>query len=170
MESPMDEGIYLAQAIKQGKALAVSDGSYKASTNNATAAFLLEGLDKEHCRIFGNNRTPGKSKSLSSFRAELGGIASIILVVTSIITYHKVKLGKLKLGLDNKAAIGQIEMSTVLSPQAKSVDLVMDIRRKITKLPIVVEFFWIKGHAAETLGSETYEQYLNCLCNEKEKT
>ena len=137
----MGEEIYLAQAIKQGKALAVSDGSYKASTKNATAAFLLKGPDKEHHQTFGNNRTPGKSESLSSCRVELGGIAGIISVITSIITYHKIKVGKLRLGLDNKVATKQIENSTTPYPQAKSMDLVMDIRRNIAKLPIKVELF-----------------------------
>ena len=49
-------------------------------------------------------------------------------------------------------------------------DLVMDIRKKIKRLPIEVGFFWIKGHAAETTGTETYEQMINYLCDEKQKS
>ena len=73
------------------------------------------------------------------------------MVTTSIILHHNIKLGKLKIGLDNEMAIKQIEKSTTPSPQAKSMDLIMDIRRKIAKLLIVIEFFWIKVHTAETL-------------------
>ena len=81
-------------------------------------------------------------------------------------TYHKVWTGRIRLGLDNEATIKQIKATRVLSPKAKSVDLITDIRRKSPNFQsIKIEHFWIKGHAAEMLGSKTYEQYLNHLCD-----
>ena len=83
------------------------------TTKNATAAFLIEGPDQQQHRIFGNNRTPGRRESLSSYRTELGGIAGIIAAITSIIKFHHIKTGKVRIGLDNAMAIKQITSNNV---------------------------------------------------------
>ena len=72
-----------------------------------------------------------KNDSLSSFRAELSGIAGIIAATSKIIEYHKIKQGGIKIGLDNEAAIKQITSKLELKQTARSGDLVKDIRVKI---------------------------------------
>ena len=57
---PDYKGEYLAQAIWDEMALAVSDGLCKAQTHMATSAFLLEGPDKVNHRTMGANRIPGQ--------------------------------------------------------------------------------------------------------------
>ena len=81
--------------------------------NIATADFLIEGPDQQQHRIFGNNRTSGRKESLLSYRAELGGIAGIVAAITSIIKFHHIKTGKVKIGLDNATAIKQITSKNI---------------------------------------------------------
>ena len=169
LKFPDDDGEYLAQAIREGKALAVSAGSYKAQTHTATSAFLLEGPDHESHRIIGVNRIPGRPRALSSYRAELGGIAGILILVKCLCQVHKVSHGKVRIGLDNASAIAQSKDDSPLSGQAPSRDLVTEIRQLLTHLPIQCEFFWIMGHADQKVGHETYEQRLNRLCDERAK-
>jgi hypothetical protein len=59
-----DNGFLVADAIRNGSALAISDGSYKNKrgtykNKRGTSAFLLHGPSKEQGRILGVNHTPG---------------------------------------------------------------------------------------------------------------
>jgi hypothetical protein len=167
--APDDDGQYLAQSIQQGTCIAVSDGSYKEDTQQATSAFLIEGPDGEIHRISGVNRIPGSSISLSSFRAELGGIEGILSIVTVLVEHHKIRHGSLRIGLDNLNATEQSSVEHPLQVSNKSLDMISDIKTKIAQLPIDIEFFWIKGHALELFGLETYEEKLNRICDESAK-
>jgi hypothetical protein len=62
-----DEDQAIAQAIKNGTAIAVKDGSYKDA--RGMVAFILETLDNfnKKGRIVGVNLTPGETKDQSSF-------------------------------------------------------------------------------------------------------
>ena len=59
LQFPTNDGEYLAQAIRNAEALAVSDGSHEANAQTTTSAFLLEGPDQEHHRTMGINHIPG---------------------------------------------------------------------------------------------------------------
>jgi hypothetical protein len=69
-----DQGAELAQAIIDGDAIAVSDGSFK--EDYGTAGWTLRGQDDD---IFmtGVNVTPGKSSTQSAFRSELSGLYGV---------------------------------------------------------------------------------------------
>eukprot|EP00978_Attheya_sp_CCMP212_P039950 scaffold212866_cov59-Attheya_sp.AAC.1 len=66
-----DDGANVAQAIRDGTAQAVSDGSYLISTGNGAAGYVLLGTSR-HLRIEGILVVPGCSLTMSAYRSELG--------------------------------------------------------------------------------------------------
>lgn len=79
-----DNGKAIAQAIRDGTAIAVSDGSYK--NERGTAAFILEISDnfEETGRIVGVNSIPGEPEDHTSYRSELGGVSGVIDTVNIV--------------------------------------------------------------------------------------
>ena len=89
-----DNGINLADAIRNGTAYGVSDGSYK--DDRGTSGFLIEGDSGETNRITGGNEIPGDPAEQSSYRAELGGIEGIIALVDCVVQVHSITTGTIK--------------------------------------------------------------------------
>ena len=71
----------VAGAIKDGTAIAVSDGSYK--NGWATAAWILQTGTNGH-EITGSDVVPGTSRDQSAFRAEAFGILSTINLAINV--------------------------------------------------------------------------------------
>eukprot|EP00957_Ditylum_brightwellii_P190345 14489473-Ditylum_brightwellii.AAC.1 len=63
-----DNGEYLAQAIKESKAIAVSDGSYKAGRAIATCTFESE-QPFHHC-VTASATSPGDATIQDTYRAD----------------------------------------------------------------------------------------------------
>ena len=76
-----DNGDTIAEAIRQGTAVALSDGSYK--DQRGTSAWVIE-ADQEIGRIKGWNMVPGYQDDHSSYRSELTGILSILVFLHEI--------------------------------------------------------------------------------------
>ena len=98
-----DDGIVIAQALIQGTAIAVSNGSFKDS--QGTSAFIIEGGSKQG-RLVGVNLIPRDESSQSQYRrSELGGVASILECLHCICIAHGITAGKVEVGLDGKQAM-----------------------------------------------------------------
>jgi hypothetical protein len=67
-----DNGKAVADALKAGTCLSVSDGSFK--DMHSTSGFFLEGPVGEAGHIYGTNAVPGARTDQDSYRGELGGI------------------------------------------------------------------------------------------------
>ena len=117
-------------------------------------------------RTMGANQIPGRPQALSSYCAELGGIAGTLMLVKSSCQVHGISHGKMCIGLDNASVTAQSKDDSPLAGKAPSRDLVMDICQSFMNLPIKCKFFWIMGHADQKIGRETHKQSLNCLCDE----
>jgi hypothetical protein len=70
-----DDGHSLATAILQGKATAVSDGSFKEGIG--TSGFILRGCHRVLAAT-GSNIVPGNRQEQSSYRSELAGISGAV--------------------------------------------------------------------------------------------
>jgi hypothetical protein len=70
-----DNGAAIAHAILTGKAIAVSDGSFKDSRGKV--AFIIEGASQVG-RLVGIKIVPGKDESQTAYRSELSGIVGIV--------------------------------------------------------------------------------------------
>jgi hypothetical protein len=125
----MDNGVSVAQAIRDGTCLAVSDGSFKAS--RSTSAFLLEGSAGGSGRIYGTNRVPGQRMDQDSYREELGGILGVLHTAHCIAMIHGVRSGCIRLGLDGEEAMKQAAIVGPIHPKMRSFDLLAEIRSSL---------------------------------------
>jgi hypothetical protein len=97
-----DGGRTLAEAIRQGQAIAVSDGSYK--DDFGTAAYVLEGKTAAN-RIVCALASPGISEDQSSFCSELAGLYGIIMMVQAICHQFRITSGGIEVGCNGLIAL-----------------------------------------------------------------
>lgn len=167
VEGLQAEGEYLAQAIRSGKCLAISDGSYKHDIS--TSACVIEGQDGAIHRITGLNRVPGSADCQSAYRAELSGISCILAIIEAIRSVHNITQGGVTLGLDGESALKQAFGHKPLTSDQPSFDLLTDIRRRLKSSPLKFTSLWVRGHQLEKTGEETYEGTLNNICDLRAK-
>ena len=149
-----EEGKPIADAIQQGTAIGVSDGSYKPGKNRklSAAAWILQDLHTGQV-TYGVVRTSGTTTENNAYRAELQGFHTMLMGVTTICTLYHITTGSIVLGMDNEAGVLQC-METMEEPPAntKHVDLIRACRRIINSLPIQVHLEHIDGHADAIVG------------------
>jgi hypothetical protein len=145
-----DNGLTIAEAIRQGTAIAVSDGSFK--NELGTAAFVIEGKDQTN-RILAGHLTPGPPLSQSSFRSELSGLYGIVSLVNTICQFHHITEGKVCCACDGKQAIEQAfaDPRYFTAHTSKSdYDILSAIHTLIKASPIQWEHKHVKGHQDDT--------------------
>eukprot|EP00957_Ditylum_brightwellii_P162039 12337175-Ditylum_brightwellii.AAC.1 len=98
-----DEGSYIAATIQSGKAIAVSDGSYKDSCS--AAACVIEGTKPNLYQITATATTPGFLETQDPYRAELSGLFMTIAIVNDICKYHQINKGEITIACDGLSAI-----------------------------------------------------------------
>ena len=81
-----DEGAYVASLLEEGTAIAVIDGSGQGDV--ITSAFIITHRSSKEARnkpiIRGDNRVPAGPDEADSYRAELGGILGVLIVLQMI--------------------------------------------------------------------------------------
>jgi hypothetical protein len=97
-----DGGRAIANDIKHGRAIAVSDGSLKASIG--TAAFILTGQSIAQA-VIGAHVVPGKVKEGDSHRCELSGIFGIVTLTHTITKVFDIHTGTVHVACDNEQAL-----------------------------------------------------------------
>ena len=159
-----DNGIAIAQALIQGTAIAVSDGSFKDS--QGTSAFILEGCSKAG-RLVGVNVIPGDDSSQSPYRSELGGVAGILECLHCICVAHDIYEGKVEVGLDGEQAMKEAFGDWPLNPSRPDFDLLQHIRGMIASSPLTFSSRWIASHQDDDkdLASIDHWGQLNVECD-----
>jgi hypothetical protein len=141
------DGIAMAQAIRNGTAIAVSDGSYK--DGRGTSAFILEvsaNFDPTG-RIVGVNSMPGeKEDPQTSYRSELGGVSGVVETVGIRCDRHSITSGSIEVELDGDQAMENIFGTWPLHPKQADYDLLKDLRKKIRNSPLTWTGRWVEGH------------------------
>lgn len=141
-----DDGQVIADAIRQGTAVAVSDGSFK--NELGTAALVLEGQDSNN-RILAGHLTPGPPSSQSSFQSELSGLYGIVLLVNTICRLHNIMEGKVCCACDGAQALAQAFAETryfTVKTSKSNYDILSAIHTLLQASPIQWEHKHIKGH------------------------
>jgi hypothetical protein len=100
-----DKGVMIADAISQGTAIAVSNGSYK--DEFGTLALVLEGKDSNNC-ILTVNVVPGDLDDQSSFWSELAGIFGIVTMATALCEVYSISEGSICVGCDREIALNHV--------------------------------------------------------------
>jgi hypothetical protein len=138
-----DGGAHLANAIRQGTAIAVSDGSLKLDIG--TSAFILTSSTDDHC-VVGANQVPGKVKDGDSHRCELAGIFAVLVLVEVLVRVFEITQGSVHLACDNKSALKVFHPDFLPDPQSANFDLVNACWKKIQSSPLRWTCEHVKGH------------------------
>jgi len=83
--------VQLLKAIVQGKAIAISDGSFM--EQSGAAAWMIEGTTAYH-HIVGTGITPGERKDQSAYQSELFGLWGIMQSLKKLIQKHDIIKGE----------------------------------------------------------------------------
>jgi hypothetical protein len=116
--------LHLADAIKEGSAIAVSDGSYNDSFGTATWTI---GTMEHPDRITGQEICPGAADDHSSYRRKLAGLYARMAVVQLLCNYFKVQEGRLEIGSDGQLLHSAYERGTTLVTDVRDYDRVAAI-------------------------------------------
>jgi hypothetical protein len=145
-----DDGKDVAQALREGKCHAVTDGTYK--DNEGAAGFVTQGIQHKH-QLLGCNRTPAREEEMTPYRAELGGAIGMLILVAEICAHHGVTEGKMILAFDCESANKTLWAEKDRRVHATDYDMVMECRRQIKALPVEVEIMWIRRHQDKVAGA-----------------
>eukprot|EP00957_Ditylum_brightwellii_P109255 8333970-Ditylum_brightwellii.AAC.1 len=83
-----DDGAYVAAAIRDGLAIAVSDGLHKEGRSGA--AFAIKGACYNHNQISGSCTIPGYVEDHDAYRGELSGLYLIVTTVENQCTHYDI--------------------------------------------------------------------------------
>jgi len=133
----------VVEAITQGTALAVSDGSFKEGRGAAT--WTIEGQTAAN-KITGACLVPGTEDDHSAFWSELMGILGVLLTVHHILMDHDQVQGKLQVCCDGKSALGRAESNYPILIMEPHADLLLAIQKVCHGLKCQIIFKHVRGH------------------------
>ena len=151
-----DAGALVAQAIRDGTAIAVSDGSLKDMFG--TSSFTLQGRTDDQ-KITGRNAVPGEPLNQSSYRSELAGIAGVLVTLFILCKAYNITEGHIEIGLDGEQAMQRIFEDDDPTPSQPDYDLIYDLRAKLLDLPIKVTGRHVKGHQDKDATIQSYDRW-----------
>jgi hypothetical protein len=142
---PFDQGTAFAQAMIDGEAVAVTDGSFK--DQFGTAAGILEGRDST-TRIRLLLVVPGCPEQQSALRSELMGLLAVVRWASAFAEAHEVDTGSVKVACDNLAAVRAADSySAPVNPHSAHFDIVSILRSTIRRSKVRWSFEHVKGHS-----------------------
>jgi hypothetical protein len=146
--SAPDNGAAVAESIRVGTAVAISDGSYK--DEFGTSALTLEPLvpNSGNC-ILATNVIPGRPEDQSSYRSELGGLWGIVTMITCVCQAHGITSGAITVGCDGIEALNSgfdVGDENAAKVTAADYDMVSSLRRKVEQCPVEIRPMHVKGH------------------------
>ena len=146
-----DNGDRVAQAIRAGTAIAISDGSFK--DRFGTAAIVIEAEDSEH-NIIAVNVVPGNPEDQGAFRSELAGLFGQVILVNTICAVHQITQGTIECGCDGKAALEKMfNPDADADTNGQHFDLLSATRAALQASPVTWTFRHVKGHQDEDLDA-----------------
>ena len=146
-----DNGLRIAQALQNGTAIAVSDGSFK--DGFGTSAIIIEGSDPGD-NIIAVNVVPGHSDTQSSYRSKLAGIFGQVLMINTICRLHGITQGSIVSGCNGEEALHKsFSPHHAARTKGSQFDLLSAIRAAIKSSPITWKFRHIKGHQDEEVDA-----------------
>ena len=97
-----DDGTIIAEAIRLGTCIAISDGSFKDGIG--TASWVLEGSSSEG-RIIGQCMSPGQVREQGSYRSELAGQYALATMVNLLCSFFDITSGQVVIACDGLSAL-----------------------------------------------------------------
>jgi len=94
--------LILVEVIRQGKVLAVSDGSFQDQAS--LEAWTIESKNKQH-HIWGHGQTPGAALDQNAYRSKLFGLWGILTTLQQITESHQVQQGSVLIVCNGLSAL-----------------------------------------------------------------
>jgi len=133
----------LAEAFKNSKAVAVSDGSYREVMG--TAAWTIEGRSSED-QIVSIGYTPGSEMDQSAYWSELFRLWGILFMTLRFIKDNNITQGAVTIACDGLSALKQAQYRGPTDPNTAHYDIISAIRSIRDKLPKDITFEHVQGH------------------------
>ena len=141
-----DEGYNIATAIRQSKAIAVTDASVETRTKTATISWIFTD-DDETYHDKGDSGCPTFHNALDSYGAESFGLVFVLTVVKIICDFYRIRSGKIVIACDNDSSLDKcIRTKYCAKPSDTYFDLLwtaFDIRKE---LKILLKPKIVAGH------------------------
>ena len=158
-----DEGIEFADAIVDGQAILITDGSYQSCV--CTGGIVATSRSNPSNRITASNEVAGTPKQSTPYRAELGALYGGLNLAEAICRLHGVSSGSIDLGLDGESAMMKAAGDNLLGNSSPSADLIHAIRFCVKQLRrlygVEINLFWVEGHQLQKYGKQSFEGSLN---------
>jgi hypothetical protein len=143
---------HLRESITNGTAIAVSDGSYDAISNQASAAYTLLDSTGQHgleCSM----DVPGDASCQNAYRAEVAGILGVLFLIQLSSYIFDQSHGNVSVYCDGKSALEQVfdfsrDIGTAKSKQS---DLIMATRTVIQNMEVTLDHHHVKGHQDDNI-------------------
>ena len=156
----------LANALKNGLATAVSDGSYSEKRGIATASWILSTVDKK-CSLTAGCVSPGQPEIQSSYRAEILGLLGIIERLYLLCNKWNINKGACTIFCDGISALEMVENAKrdSINTRMASCDLLSACAALKERIPITLHFQHVKGHQDSTVrfSELSFPSQLNVL-------
>jgi hypothetical protein len=147
-----DNGKAIAEATKENKAIAVSNGGLMIGLG--TAAYVIKGAAIEG-RIQGVNKVPGPIKEGDSLQCEVSGLYAVILLIREICALHRIQGGSITICCDNTTALTVFEPGYLPDPKRSNLDLMGASWAIKNTVPITWHTEHIKGHQDRNCPTQT---------------
>ena len=105
------------------------------------------------------NTVPGHRQEQSAYRSELAGIEGALAILESVCKVHDIQHGAATIGLDGEQALIEASGDWPLCPSRADFDMLTDIRAKIKRLPIQINWRWIKGHQDDDVSYDDLDEW-----------
>mmetsp|Transcript_24137 Transcript_24137/g.34594 ORF Transcript_24137/g.34594 Transcript_24137/m.34594 type:complete len:1267 (+) Transcript_24137:682-4482(+) len=135
--------------IISGTLLVCSDGSFSPHSGTGSHAWVFATAEGQ-ALLQGAGPIDCHPEHLSSYRPELGGITSLLFLLTVVVRLGAIANGQVKLYCDNKSALEnvfeEIPKRGIYPLLAVDYDLLVLAKDLLKNLPIKVSWGWVKGH------------------------
>jgi hypothetical protein len=132
----------MAADIEHDQIIAVSDGSYHDSFG--TEAWILQGSTS---RCTGQVICPGSAEDQNSYRSEVSGLVSVLLIVDLFVLFYQIKSGLIDIACDGKSALNKIFSSiSRINSNNPCYDLLSTAQSLWKQSPLTWKTHHVKGH------------------------
>jgi hypothetical protein len=135
----------LVDAIKEGRDIAISDGSHKNKWGTASWQIMSDTNEAEQWA--GLHVTPGIKDDQSDFRSEIGGIYSMAVAIELLCKFFHISNRSVSFGSDCEAALYYIfDQNKKSTATTNYFDLIMATRKVLDRLPISFSHRHVSAH------------------------
>ena len=149
---PRDNCSAIANAIREGKACLISDGSYFPEKESGSSAFILTAGKTKKNRLTGMNWVVGTKQDQNPYRSEIAGIDGALSMVAIIVQFFNIDQGGIEIALDGQSTLNRAKDSIDdLKIGQSCYDILQDIRNRLKLLPKGINIKWrhVEGHQKE---------------------